>query len=137
MNPVLMLALLVLTVAVTAFITKAVTRVKPEKKVFGLDQLRGAKRYGAQTREQVRLVLAVVCGVCGYHNTVAEDVQKLVQFQEHDIQRRDGLIAEDENKINALRARIYNLSFMNKRSKEVITEAMDDLLLVQDSTQAC
>jgi len=118
----------------TTFVTRAVTKVEPEKKLFGLDQLRDAKKYGAKTAEQVRMVLAVVCGVCGYDNTVAENVQKLVLFQEYDMQRRDDLIAEDKNKINAPHAHMANLNAKNERSKEEIAEAKADLLLVQNST---
>lgn len=132
MDTVFVVLLLVVAVVVTALLTRLVTKVEPEKKVFGLDQLRGAKRYGVQTAEHMRMVLAVFCGVANYHNTVAEDVQKIVRSQDHDIQRRNELITEDENEINELRAQITNLLANNKRSNEVIAEAEADLLLVQD-----
>ena len=140
MNPVpvvSVLALLVFVVAVTAFITRAVTRVEPEKKLFGLDQLRCAKKHGAQTAEQIRLVLAVVCEVCGYDNTVAKDFEALVSTAQHDIGHTLNLIQANEADIDTLRDSNADLVYRNNIRREDISEAKADLQLVQDSTRAC
>ena len=110
-------ALLVVVVAyVVAYIWGRVfaPAPAPEPKRFGLDEADAALSYVRASETAVtQAVMAVVVGVLGYYNAVAEDVAEETNSLAAVKARRDAKASDDEDKIEALRAEIALLRAAN------------------------
>lgn len=105
---------MVLLAAGVAYVVGLMRRPEPvsESRTFGLEEARAARSF-IQTPEQAKAVKAVVVGVLGYEDTVAEEAEdeaeELLQSKGSN-ERRSGVFQDD---ITALRAKIAALEAAN------------------------
>ena len=108
-----MLLILVCVVAfVVGYWSQSKPEPKPEPKTFGLEEARAARKF-IQTSEQAKAVKAVVLGVLGYEDTVAEEVDieayELKEAKDANINR----IISFKDKIRDLEAYIADIRAAN------------------------